>query len=146
MVALITLGSIILQNLMTINSDFSFLLEIGIVSAMLALSFVMILFGRRDVERLIEWYLDSFKAKGAGTLIKNSFYILIFSYLGTVALLNTTSVLRGILANYLGAGITSAMIFLIMASFTMFLIYLRYGRIKKMLESMDASLETFSSE
>jgi CPA2 family monovalent cation:H+ antiporter-2 len=147
MVAVLTLGSIILQNAMTINSDLAPLLEVVVVSVLLAFSFVMVLMSRRDVECLIAWYLGSVRAKrSAGGMIKNSFYLLTFLFVGAVFLLNATSILRGILSNYLEAGVASATILLIIVTFTAFMIYLLYGRMRDVLESMEASLGAFSRD
>ncbi len=147
MVAVLTLGSIILQNSMTINSDLVTFIEIMVVSVLMAFSFTMILMSRKDVERLIVWYLRSFRVKkSVGGLIKNSFYMLMFLFLGAVFLLNATSILRGILSKYLEAGIAAATIFLIIATFTVFVIYLLYGRIRVVLESMEASLGALSRD
>ncbi|MBC7113291.1 MAG: cation:proton antiporter [Candidatus Methanomethyliales bacterium] len=147
MVAVLTLGSIILQNVMIINSDLAPFLEIAVISALLAFSFTMVLVSRRDIECLIMWYLGSFRAsKSVGSLLKNSFYLLMFLFLGAVFLLNATSILRGILSNYLEAGIASATIFIIILVFTVFVIYLLYGRMRGILESMEGNLGAFSRD
>ncbi|MCX8182713.1 MAG: cation:proton antiporter [Candidatus Methanomethyliaceae archaeon] len=145
MVAVLTLGSIILQNLTTVDSGFTYIFEVVVISVLLAFSFTMILMSRRDVERLMSWYVNSFRArKGTGDLIKNSFYILTFSFLGVVILLNGTSILRGILSNYFEVGVASALVFLIIISFTAFVIYILYGKMKGILEAMESSLGAFS--
>ncbi|MEM3621544.1 MAG: cation:proton antiporter [Candidatus Methanomethyliaceae archaeon] len=147
MVAVLTLGSIILQNVIVITPDLAPFVEIVVISVLLAFSFTMILMGRRDVERLIAWYLNSFRGKkSAGSLIKNSFYLMTFSFLGVVVLLNVTSILRGILSNYWETGVASAMVFLILIVFTMLVIYLLYGKMKGILESMETSLGSFSRD
>lgn len=147
MVAVLTLGSIILQNVIIITPDLAPFVEIVVISVLLAFSFTMILMGRRDVERLIAWYLSSFRGKkNAGSLIKNSFYLMTFSFLGVVVLLNVTSILRGILSNYWETGVASAMVFLILLVFTMLVIYLLYGKMKGILESMETSLGSFSRD
>lgn len=147
MVAVLTLGSIILQNVIIITPDLAPFVEIVVISVLLAFSFTMILMGRRDVERLIAWYLNSFRGKkSAGSLIKNSFYLMTFSFLGVVVLLNVTSILRGILSNYWETGVASAMVFLILLVFTMLVIYLLYGKMKGILESMETSLGSFSRD
>lgn len=147
MVAVLTLGSIILQNVIVITPDLAPFVEIVVISVLLAFSFTMILMGRRDVERLIAWYLNSFRGKkSASSLIKNSFYLMTFSFLGVVVLLNVTSILRGILSNYWETGVASAMVFLILIVFTMLVIYLLYGKMKGILESMETSLGSFSRD
>ncbi|MEM2125830.1 MAG: hypothetical protein QXQ53_05490, partial [Candidatus Methanosuratincola sp.] len=147
MVAVLTLGSIILQNVIVITPDLAPFVEIVVISVLLAFSFTMILMGRRDVERLIAWYLNSFRGKkSASSLIKNSFYLMTFSFLGVVVLLNVTSILRGILSNYWETGVASAMVFLILLVFTMLVIYLLYGKMKGILESMETSLGSFSRD
>ena len=147
MVAVLTFGSIILQNIIIINPDLAPFVEVGVISVLLAFSFTMILMSRSDLERLVAWYLASFKVKkGIGILIKNSFYLLTFSFLGVVVLLNITSILRGILINYWEAGVASATVFLIIMIFTALVIYLLYGRMKGILESMETSFGTFSRD
>ncbi|MEM2001647.1 MAG: cation:proton antiporter [Candidatus Methanomethylicaceae archaeon] len=147
MVAVLTLGSIILQNVIVITPDLAPFVEIVVISVLLAFSFTMILMGRRDVERLIAWYLNSFRGKkSAGSLIKNSFYLMTFSFLGVVVLLNVTSILRGILSNYWETGVASAMVFFILIVFTMLVIYLLYGKMRGILESMETSLGSFSRD
>ncbi|MDH5811165.1 MAG: cation:proton antiporter [Candidatus Verstraetearchaeota archaeon] len=147
MVAVLTLGSIILQNVIVITPDLAPFVEIVVISVLLAFSFTMILMGRRDVERLIAWYLNFFRGKkSAGSLIKNSFYLMTFSFLGVVVLLNVTSILRGILSNYWETGVASAMVFFILIVFTMLVIYLLYGKMRGILESMETSLGSFSRD
>lgn len=134
-VAVLTLGSIIIQYIPTMEllPGLAFIIEAAVATAILLFSFIMVLKSRRDFERLIAWYTRSFEARtGVAGVIKNSFYILIFLFLGIMILLNMTSIIRRIIASYFNVGIASFTIFLIISSFIVLMIYIVFEKIRKM--------------
>ncbi|MGQ9760224.1 MAG: hypothetical protein ACUVQ5_06650, partial [Candidatus Methanomethylicaceae archaeon] len=137
MVAVLTLGSIIIQNTLITEelAKFGFIVETGIIASLLAFSIIMTLMSRRDLERLIAWYTQSFSSRrSVASVIKNSFYMLLFLILSIMVLLNITSIARRVLAGYFEAGIASIVVFAIIVSFIMLSIYLLYGKMRKDLD------------
>ncbi|MGC8936733.1 MAG: cation:proton antiporter [Candidatus Methanomethylicaceae archaeon] len=148
LIAVLTMRSIVMQGVLALEelSNIAFLVESITASIILVLLIVIVWMSRGDLEALIAMYTSSLRGgtrKRVASLIKNAFYLLILAVVSVLVILNASSILRSVLSGYFEAGMAGGLLLLIIVCLMVLIIYILYGRVKRVLESIEASFGFF---
>jgi CPA2 family monovalent cation:H+ antiporter-2 len=129
-ISILIVGSILLQNIISIYGiqSFSIIISTVVIISLFISSFIILSKMRKNIDLLMNWYISTLEKKN---IFKNSIYKLLFLIINIVIILNIFIIITRILSSYFEiANIFSSLIILI---FAIIVILVFYREIKMLL-------------
>ncbi|MCC6013432.1 MAG: cation:proton antiporter [Candidatus Verstraetearchaeota archaeon] len=123
LISILIVGSILLQNIISIYGiqSFSIIISTVVIILLFTSSFIILLRMRKDIDLLLNWYINTLERKNT---FKKSIYKLIFFIINITIILNIFIIITRILSSYFEiTNIFSSLIFLVFAIIVILILY-----------------------